>query len=264
MRAAISLGKPPGRPVRPRSCRRWRVRPQRKPAPPSSTCWTATASACSAGPLAGGCLGSLPQRRRPAAVLAQPRASTRLACLPSWPLSSPFWLSRPAIGTSTASATTAAAASAQPAAAALLAAAQPTTDRLRPPATLSGHAAGRAHHPRSNSCRSAAGASAALQLLPDRCRIRLRRRPTSRRSFRRLAATPPPHSGVGPAQYLHRAQLLARLPVVVAVPALQAGHRHQHRHHHHLKAPQNRTRAHQCSGRCEQATEAQTHPPWST
>ena len=152
--------------------------------------------------------------------------------------------------------------STQPAAAALPAAAEPTAGRLRPPAALSCPAAGRAHRPQSCSRRSTAKASAALRHPPNRRRIRLRRRPSSRRLFRRLAATPPPRSANGPAQSLHRAGLLARLPVVVVVPALEAGHRRRHRRHHHLKAPQNRTEAHQCSGRWQQPTEAQTHLPW--
>ena len=64
------------------------------------------ASACDGGPTAGGRSDGLPPRRRPAAVSARPTASTGLACLPMCPLSSPFRLSRPAIGAGTAAITT--------------------------------------------------------------------------------------------------------------------------------------------------------------
>ena len=82
------------------------VAPQREPAPPSSSCRTAAASACGAGPAAGGCSGGLPPRRRPTVVSARPRAPTRPSFSPVCPLLSPFRLSRPAVGASTTIITT--------------------------------------------------------------------------------------------------------------------------------------------------------------
>ena len=55
---------------------------------------------------------------------------------------------------------------------------------------------------------------------PRHRRIRLQRRSSSRRPFRRLAATPSPRSGVGPAHSLPRAGLLPLAAVAAACPAL--------------------------------------------